>query len=202
MTTITLVDSFETIFRNVAKAGRALNKATDAKAGAYTSTVALAAEHGWAATELALDTLFTRIKRDGKLAAALGAKAREKATKDGDKYKVPGSLSVVKSVLKAANEHNVDLLGEDGEPRSFGAIRKDVKAAQTAAAEAEKTPDELVRDQVAEYLASIQASAANLTGDMLDALADSLTPIVVQSRAAAEAATAEAETAEPVAEAA
>jgi hypothetical protein len=180
----------------VAKAGRAIDKAADSKAGAYTSTVALAAEHGWAATETALDTLFARIKRDVKLATALGAEPRAKATEAGDKYKVPGSLSVVKSVLKAANEHNVDLLGEDGEARSFGAIRKDVRKAQAAAAEAAKTPDELIRDQVAEYLASIQASAASLTGDMLDALADSIAPIVVQAKAAAAAATAEAETAE------
>lgn len=181
-------------------AARAMQKAQERATGAYTGTIAVAIE--FAADpdgfDEAMGELFTRIRAntDG---IARAAKA-EKAEKGG--YKVPGALSSARSVLKGAFEFGVALRDEDG-IRSFGAIRKDLRAAQQAEKDAERQPYEIARDELVAALREAAERVAKLETDIESGCAcDDLRAHVEREVAELEALTGALPSTETVAEAA
>lgn len=162
--------------RHVGQAQKAIEKAQAKREGAYTVATRMAAEMGEDFTP-AMDDLFSRIRtNDAGLATAFQAPKNDK----GDGFKIPSSLSTAKSVLGGAVEYGVDLI-EDGEPRAFGQIRKDYKAAKAALESAERSEAEVSRDTLADRLVAFAESLREREVDtamgewcdgMVDVLAD------------------------------
>lgn len=157
------------------QAARELEAAKTKAAGAYTGTLMVAAGMGAEDFDSAMEDLFGRVKRDGKLARRFGA---EKA-KDGEGWQVPGNLRTARSVIKGAFEYHVALLDDDGEtPRSFGAIRKDLKAAKDLEAELERTDEQVLRDDCATTLRELAESLG--TGEVDAEQADRISVLLSQ----------------------
>lgn len=188
--------------KEAAAAGRALIKAQQKAQGAYTGTISVALEFtsdpdGF---DEAMGELFDGIRAntDGLARRVSAAKAKK-----GEAYVVPNALSAARSVIKGAFEFGVSFHDEDGEIRSFGGIRKDLRAAQQAEKDAERQPYEISRDllvarliEAAERLGKVEVDI--LAGTMCDALNDTVNEQVSAIEAVCEGAVA----AEGVAEAA
>lgn len=120
---------------------QAKTKAKEALDGAYNIGVACAIACSSLPVFIAtIEKLEDNIRmgRD-KLHVKFGAPPRDKEGKDGAKYKVPSSVSTVKTVMKAAFEFGVAMVAKDaktGEVRAlaFSTIRK----LNTAARDAQK----------------------------------------------------------------
>ena len=182
--TVDFTQALDTLFRNLNKTAKAVNKAKAARSGTYNGAVDLAIQAGsWSKLEKAFADLFTTIRTDGRMAVAVGAKKRKKPAKNGDKYIIPGGVMTVKSVLKDAFEYGVDLYHEgEKRPMTFNAIRKDVQDIK-AAIQAEKdaasaSPDDLLRANLSEYMETIQAEIGKAGDDWLTRLAERITALV------------------------
>ena len=166
-------DGLLTVFKGIKSKSAAAKKASDARGGAYTAGVQLAVECGdWSTFEKGMAKFENAIRTDGKVAVAVGAKKRDKASKEGFRYNIPNSVMSMKSTLKSAHSFGIELTGDDGEARAFSEIKRDVKAANEAAEIAKLTGDAKIRhfvgvalDELAEVLTD------DFGGKMLDELA-------------------------------
>ena len=154
-------------------------KLDTARGGMYACTVqaAIAANGDKAAFVDTCDTLMADFRSNSRGIAAkynLDQATTKQGTpavnKDGDPiYKVPPSLSVAKSVLGGAFDHEIDL-GSIKEPQSFGAIRDAATSAREERTVANATPADKVRASVQEHLNTIGAQLASLDIKALRAL--------------------------------
>jgi hypothetical protein len=142
----------------VASANAAALLANEARGGAYslfTAAAALSAKPEVFAT--VADELFAEIRVSSTVSDAAGNtyKVQAKAGKDGKGFVVPPSFSSAKSVITDALTRKVTLV-DNGELRSFTAIRKDVQALREADERAAAKGDDRIRldcqDMIAELL--------------------------------------------------
>jgi len=165
------------------KSRNAVKKASEANVSTTDRmvTIALAADSETSLAE-AFDDVFLSIKSDGRVATRVGAKKRDKAGKNGERYTVPQTFMNMKSVLCGALRREVAFLDDEGNQRSYSAIRKD-NAALVAEEKADKlTGDDAVRAQAHEYLATL-ATAVDAASDVdLTELAETLCTIAAGAR--------------------
>jgi hypothetical protein len=131
------------------------NELNEKREGVYTQFTRVAATMGKVAFEKACDTVFDAVRTNkGGLATRLGAKPG----KAEGTFLVHPSAMAAKSRLLAAFTLGIAMVDEDGEtPRPFSVISAEVKKAQDALAAAERTPAEVLRDDVAADLAAFAA---------------------------------------------
>jgi hypothetical protein len=171
--------NLEAVAKGLKAANAQVQKAQASRSGAYNGAVAVAILASNASQlEKAFDSLFSDIQTNGKLAVAVGAKKRKKATKDGKRYTVPASLQVAKSTLIGAMRLKVSLTDDEtGEPRSFGAIRSAKAAAEQAARDANATDDEKAQAAIREMLSTIASRVESYAGAGLSTLFAEVTDI-------------------------
>lgn len=141
--------------------------------GAYTHAVrAGIAANGDAKAFLAVcEQVMDEIRTNANgLARACGAPAA-KPTKDGERrWKVPMAVSAAKTYISQAIEFGVALTGDDNEPRSYNAVRKDVDTARAEHAREHETAEETQRREIGEFCDLIGERARKLDGAALDTL--------------------------------
>lgn len=144
------------------RAGEAQQAAKEAQAGGYVQTVNAAILAASLPTfEAAVNQLWAEIRRNvGGIAVTLGAKKGKK------EYTVPSGARSAVSVMRAAFEHGVPMSEGKNKPRSFTAIRDDVREAQA----------EALRANLPEGYVAIQdtADALRECSERLNSLADYL----------------------------
>jgi hypothetical protein len=196
--------NLESVARGLKAANAQVQKAQEKRSGAYNGAVAVAILASNASQlEKAFDGLFADIQTNGKLAVAVGATKRKKATKDGKKYTVPASLQVAKSTLIGAMRLGVSLTDADnGEPLSFGAIRTAKSEAEAKAREENATEEEKTHAAIREMLATIAKHTGEYAGKGLESLFADVESVYNSVIADSEAAAELTEQAEALAEAA
>ena len=144
------------------RAGEAQQAAKEAQAGGYVQTVQAAILATTAPVfEAGVNQLWAEIRRNvGGIAVTLGAKKGKK------EYTVPSGARSAVSVMRAAFEHDIPMSEGKNKPRSFTAIRDDVREAQA----------EALRANLPEGYVAIQdaADALRECSERLNSLADYL----------------------------
>lgn len=149
-------------FSKVAAETASLN---EKRVGSYTLTIRAAIAAG---TVKDFTDVYAGLQSDvaanvAGIARKLGCKLG-KANKEGKaSYVMPGSLMVAVSVVKGAMEYGIALTDKEGEPRTFGEIRKAKSEADAKAREATETPLQYAQRQVRELAAKIAEGADALT---------------------------------------
>jgi hypothetical protein len=152
---LTLLKSAVLATRHVSEEQQKLG---EERKGAYALYVQAAREAGKAEVlEAASVDLFRMIRETGQID---GQSLNCKRNKDGSQYIVPSAISAAKSVLTAALTGGVEL-EEEGEPRSFRAIRTDVQEIARKAREKDLKGIELVRVEARMRLAELADLIAN-----------------------------------------
>lgn len=129
-----------------------------------------------------------RFNRDG-LAVKFGAEKRAEPSEKGEKYKVPGSVSNVKSTLKFALENNVEL-HKEGTAFTYGQIRKSNSAVRDALERAKGqtlTGIEKLRWSVEQAAIKLRAKIGEMDEAALKAVETALAAFMPADAAPAEA---------------
>ena len=129
----------------------------------------------WATFQPVIETLEDNIRKNvDNLAVRFGAPKRDEEDKNGNKYKIPSSVSNVKSRVKKAFENGVSLEDSDGNARSYTEIKDELQAIATASKDerelarvAELTGEDAVRYEVQTLCQLISDSVKNITGSDL-----------------------------------
>ena len=170
----------------------AIKTVKDAKAelqGAYNLGVLAAVMAGSAQDfQACIEQLEDDIRhnRDG-LAVKFGAPKREKPSENGEKYKIPSSVSTVKTVVLFAFAHGVSM-GTTEKPETFGTIRKlntavREKLAHDAGTTLQGTA--LKVWQVQQACVAIRAKASEMSEDALGIAHKALLPWIAEAQAPA-----------------
>lgn len=155
-----------------AKASTAIQRAGEKAKGAYTMAVEAAVlARNADVLESAYDSVFEEIRTTGKLVGADGKAhgVNAKANKEGTGYLIPSAISSAKSYLLEAMSRAIPLT-EDGEPRAFSAIRKDVMTAKEQERRQSATGDEALRIATLDMLAALTEAVRTSEGAKLAAL--------------------------------
>jgi hypothetical protein len=167
------------------KANAAVEKAQADRVSSYTGSLKVAVTMGAEDFDAAMEALFEGIRINRKVEGhrqGLAVRAAAKPGKKDDTWIVPQSLSTARSVIKDAYEYGIPMLDADSDDleavRSFGAIRKDVKEAKLALAQAERTTSELERDALVDQLRAMAEEIAKEDPDLV--MAASYTALVTQ----------------------
>jgi hypothetical protein len=154
----------------------AIERANAKLQGAYDMGMNAARIAGdWATFQPIIEQLEDNIRKNvDNLAVRFGAPKRDEEDKNGNKYKIPSSVSNVKSRVKKAFENGVSLEDSDGNARSYTEVKDELQAIATAnkeaneaAAVAELTGEDAVRHEVTVLCAQISESVKNVSGSDL-----------------------------------
>ena len=150
--------------QGIDKANKAVEQANEKRTGSYATFTLLATEMGQEDFAQCMESLFADIRvNKGGIARKVKAPANDK----GDAWKIPSAMSSAKSVLLTAYEFGVPMLDEEtDQPRPFGTIRKEANAAKKSEAQAERTLQEIERDQLADHLREFAGSIASEEPDL------------------------------------
>lgn len=164
-------------------------KLADKRTGVYTNAVLAAIYAGNVETlEAEMLALIDDIKANKRgIAERLGCPMSKKQPADGVAYNVPSALSAAKSYMLDALRMGIDV-GNEKDPRPFGAIRDEVRTAKAAAARAALTGDDALRAELVEACDAIKERATALDGDTLASAHTIATTLLQSLRDAAKAA--------------
>jgi hypothetical protein len=166
---------------------RELAKAKEKIEGAYDLGMQAAVVCGsWEAFKPVIDRLEDNIRKNNdNMAVIFGAPKRDKADKKGNKYKIPFSVSTVKSRVKKAFEHGVSLTDEDGNARSYTSVKDELSAiaelereAKASEAAKELTGDDKVRHDLMATLSKVREYSETLQGAELAKLLTAIRAIL------------------------
>ena len=170
-----------------------MQQVEDARAGMYTHGVlaAIAADGDGAVFEEVCDTLADDFRTNRRGIAEKyncdqqrDKQGKLKTDKDGNPvYKVPSSLSSMRSHLKAAFEFGTDL-GTAKKPAAFSAIRTANQVAREEAAKAARTPADEARDALAEIMQEISDAVSEASVEEINVIAELLQAVAAQAKAA------------------